>query len=48
MVLNNSGKKLVSIEEEKEVLELYLELEQMRFEESFSYEMIMDEELEDR
>ncbi|MEO7532189.1 MAG: histidine kinase, partial [Sediminibacterium sp.] len=45
-VLNNSGKKLVSIEEEKEVLELYLELEQMRFEQSFSYEMIMDEELE--
>ncbi len=45
-VLNNSGKKLVSIDEEKEVLELYLELEQMRFEQSFSYEMIIDEELE--
>ncbi len=45
-VLNNSGKKLVSIDEEKEVLELYLELEQMRFEQSFSYEMIVDEELE--
>ncbi len=45
-VLNNSGKKLVSIDEEKEVLELYLELEQMRFEQSFEYEMIVDEELE--
>ena len=45
-VLNNSGKKLVSIEEEKEVLELYLELEQMRFEQSFQCEMIVDEELE--
>lgn len=45
-VLNNSGKKLVAIDEEKEVLELYLELEQMRFEQSFSYEMIVDEELE--
>lgn len=45
-VLNNSGKKLVSIDEEKEVLELYLELEQMRFEQSFTYEMIVDEELE--
>jgi ligand-binding sensor domain-containing protein/putative methionine-R-sulfoxide reductase with GAF domain len=45
-VLNNSGRNLVSINEEKEVLELYLELEQMRFEKSFSYEMIVDEELE--
>lgn len=45
-VLNNSGKKLVSIDEEKEVLELYLELEQMRFEQSFTVEMIVDEELE--
>ena len=45
-VLNNSGKKLVSIEEEKEVLELYLELEQMRFERSFECEMIVDEDLE--
>ncbi|MEO7523192.1 MAG: histidine kinase, partial [Ferruginibacter sp.] len=45
-VLNNSGKKLVAIDEEKEVLELYLQLEQMRFEQSFSYEMIVDEELE--
>lgn len=45
-VLNNSGKNLVSIDEEKEVLELYLELEQMRFEKSFSYQMKIDEELE--
>ncbi len=45
-VLNNSGKKLVSVDEEKEVLELYLELEQMRFEQSFTYEMLIDQELE--
>lgn len=45
-VLNNSGKKLVCIDEEIEVLELYLELEQMRFEQSFTYEMIIDEDLE--
>ncbi len=45
-VLNNSGKKLVPIDEEKEVLELYLELEQMRFEQSFNYEMLIDDELE--
>jgi ligand-binding sensor domain-containing protein/putative methionine-R-sulfoxide reductase with GAF domain len=46
MVLNNSGKNMVTLDEEKEVLELYLELEQMRFEKSFSVEMIVDEELE--
>ncbi|MBC7850696.1 MAG: histidine kinase [Chitinophagaceae bacterium] len=46
MVLNNSGKNLVTMNEEKQVLELYLELEQMRFEKSFSYEMQVDEDLE--
>jgi LytS/YehU family sensor histidine kinase len=45
-VLNNSGKNLVSINEEKEVLDLYLQLEQMRFEKSFSYVITVDEELE--
>ncbi len=47
MVLNNSDKALISVEEEKKVLELYLELEQMRFEENFSFEIILDQELED-
>ena len=46
MVLNNSGKNLVTLDEEKEVLELYLELEQMRFEKSFTYTMQVDDELE--
>jgi ligand-binding sensor domain-containing protein/putative methionine-R-sulfoxide reductase with GAF domain len=46
MVLNNSGKNLVTIDEEKEVLELYLELEQMRFEKSFTYKFDLDDELE--
>ena len=46
MVLNNSGKNLVTLNEETEVLGLYLELEQMRFEKSFTYNMIVDEELE--
>ncbi|MBC7535550.1 MAG: histidine kinase [Ferruginibacter sp.] len=45
-VLNNSGKKLVTVQEEKEVLELYLELEQMRFEQSFTVDMVVDEDLE--
>jgi len=47
MVLNNSDRKLVLVEEEREVLELYLELEQMRFEKSFSFAIIMDEDLEE-
>jgi len=46
MVLNNSDRNLVTIEEEKNVLELYLELEQMRFEQSFVYCIDIDEELE--
>ncbi len=46
MVLNNSGRNLITIDEEKEVLELYLQLEEMRFENSFSYQIIIDEDLE--
>ncbi|WP_353720682.1 histidine kinase [Dyadobacter sp. 676] len=46
MVLNNSDRNLVTVEEEKDVLELYLELEQMRFEQSFVYSIDIDDELE--
>lgn len=46
MVLNNSDRNLVTIEEERNVLELYLELEQMRFEQSFEYCIDIDEDLE--
>ncbi|MES2649886.1 MAG: histidine kinase [Bacteroidota bacterium] len=46
MVLNNSGRKLVTMAEEKLVLELYLELEQMRFETSFDYTIVIDDELD--
>lgn len=46
MVLNNSDRNLVTVEEEKDVLELYLELEQMRFEQSFVYSIDIDQDLE--
>ncbi|KAA6440852.1 GAF domain-containing protein [Dyadobacter flavalbus] len=46
MVLNNSDKNLVTIKEEEDVLHLYLQLEQMRFENSFSYQILVDDELE--
>lgn len=45
-VLNNSDKNLVTIEDENDVLALYLELEQMRFEQSFTYEITVDDDLE--
>ena len=47
MVLNNSGRNLVTLQEEQEVLELYMQLEQMRFEKSFTYEILVDEDLEE-
>lgn len=46
MVLNNSDRNLVTIEEEKDVLHLYLELERMRFEQSFVYHIHIDDDLE--
>jgi putative methionine-R-sulfoxide reductase with GAF domain len=46
MVLNNSGKQLVTMEEEIETLRLYLDLEHMRFGKSFNYQIEMDENLE--
>jgi hypothetical protein len=46
MVLNNSDRNLVTIDEEKDVLQLYLELEQMRFEQSFVYRIDIDDDLE--
>ncbi|RYZ30816.1 MAG: histidine kinase, partial [Chitinophagaceae bacterium] len=45
-VLNNSGKVMVTLAEEIEVLDLYLALEHMRFEKSFTYTIHTDEELE--
>ena len=39
MVLNNSEKDLVSLQEEIDMLNIYLELESLRFKDSFSYEI---------
>ncbi|MCF0074690.1 histidine kinase [Dyadobacter sp. CY261] len=47
LVLNNSGRNLVTIAEERDVLELYLELELMRFGQGFTYSIDVDSELED-
>ena len=37
MVLNNSQKPLISLDDELEMLELYLEMERLRFKNSFDY-----------
>ncbi|MCF2490299.1 histidine kinase [Dyadobacter sp. CY347] len=46
-LLNNSGKTLVTIDDERDILEYYLQLEEMRFSNSFTYEIRFDEDLED-
>jgi len=45
-VLNNSGKVMITLAEEIDVLEMYLSLEYMRFEKSFNYKIETDDELE--
>lgn len=45
-VLNNSGKVFVTLAEEIDVLDLYLTLEHMRFEKSFTWSIHTDEDLE--
>ncbi len=42
MVLNNSEKNLISLQEEMEMITLYLELEALRFKNSFSYTIFID------
>ncbi|RFS16072.1 histidine kinase [Emticicia sp. C21] len=44
LVLQNSDKNLVPLSQEIEMLNLYLELEKLRFTEKFTYEIIYDEE----
>jgi sensor histidine kinase YesM len=44
LVLQNSDKNLVPLSQEIEMLNLYLELEKLRFTEKFTYEIIYDED----
>ena len=45
-ILENSAKKEVSLEEEIQMLKLYVELEQLRFSNSFTFEIEMNEDIE--
>ncbi|MFK7935141.1 MAG: two-component regulator propeller domain-containing protein [Saprospiraceae bacterium] len=42
-VLNSSSKSLIAVEEEIEILQLYLELEALRFDDKFSYDIDVDD-----
>ncbi len=46
IILNNSDKPTVTVEEDLEALKLYLELEKMRFEGKFDYEITVDESVD--
>jgi sensor histidine kinase YesM len=46
IILNNSERPTVTVGDDLEALKLYLELEQMRFEEKFDYEIIVDESVD--
>ncbi|MEM9547058.1 MAG: histidine kinase [Bacteroidota bacterium] len=45
-VLQNSGRKRVSLEEELQTLELYIKIERKRFATSFDYELEIDESID--
>lgn len=45
-ILNNSDQQFITLEKEKEMLELYLQLEQLRFNDSFSYEIVFDSNID--
>lgn len=45
-ILNNSDQSFISLEKEKEILELYLQLEQLRFDGNFEYSIIIDDEID--
>jgi putative methionine-R-sulfoxide reductase with GAF domain/ligand-binding sensor domain-containing protein len=45
-ILNNSDQSFISLEKEKEILELYLQLEQLRFNGNFEYSIIIDDEID--
>lgn len=46
VILNNSDKPTVAIEDDLEALKLYLELEQMRFEDKFEYKIEIDDNVD--
>ena len=46
MILNNSDKPTVTVGEDIDTLRLYMELEQMRFEDKFEYDIVVDKSVD--
>ena len=46
LILDNSAFGIISLQTEKETLELYLQMEAMRFEQRFNYSIVVDKELD--
>ncbi|PBQ31242.1 hypothetical protein CNR22_05500 [Sphingobacteriaceae bacterium] len=46
IILNNSERPTVTVSDDLEALKLYLELEQMRFEDKFEYEIIVEDSVD--
>ena len=46
MVLNNSEKNFISLQEEMEMINLYIEIESLRFKNSFKYSIVVDENID--
>ena len=46
LVLNNSKKSWIPLEDEIEMLKLYLEMEKLRFRDAFNYQFIFDEHID--
>jgi len=45
-VLNYSDKNIITLTQELEIVELYIELEQLRFENKFTYEILVDDTID--
>lgn len=46
MIMNHSRHSVISLAEELEVLQLYLDMERLRFKDAFGYNIVLDEELD--
>lgn len=46
MVLNNSERELIPLQDELDMIKIYLELESLRFKDNFSYDIILGEEVD--
>ncbi len=47
LILSNSSKSFVSIKDELKALQYYIEIEKLRFDDKFDYEIIVDEEIDE-